>query len=1012
MTSRNTRVLPTATLVACITSVLAQSLPYNPTYLIQGHDSKVYQFLPDASPQFAVYDVADKLSSDDEPVSLTTQLPFLSDTSNSFIPVATKNGITVFSGECSEGEQELDLWTYGLGTDNRTWTQMHATSQDPDLTANFLAAGFAFPGALAQDVDDLYVFGGMCPTGTTNSTAWTTDAAYSNTLLAISPEGGADYEVSLTGTRSPPIAEAGLTITPLLPTSFRSNNTAAQQNFVLLGGHTQNAFINMSQVAMFSMPEQAWAFIGIQQPTDAPVEPRSGHTAVISEDGTKIVVCGGWVGDITNPATPQLAVLEVGQGYGGNGSWTWTVPDVEEQYPDSAHGVYGHGAVMLPGDIMMVTGGYPITGGSGGQRKRETINTMFYDTKSSSWSTHYVNPKTNTATKGAKSGLSSHEKTGLGAGLGVGITALLVLAAVFFFYARRKRNERRLREQRLREMALGTNDALSTTEVSRFGSHGACDGYRTASWGARQEEIIEGDGGYYNTVHYEDDAPNGNGTPPSQRGMLNVPGPNSNLRNSLRTRGPPGIGSHAYNGLAALPGVCTIEEVEERSERGSLKRRKSAEPRPLSDPFKDPPALPADPAADKRKQEVQTWVDGWQEAAESMSVSRSASKANSRTYSNLSAYHSSSSGEKSSDRTNSDLSERSNVSNLSFQRSGTIISRAPSQRTAGYNLFTNAASAMSRLAGRSESSALERSASKRSVSHGDLAQMGARKRSNSNSIEQSNQPRHNLPTPRSREELNAAVEYFTPPESPIKDYKNHSRRRSNSLTSHSNSLTSQSKKALGALGQGAKRILTGTNTVNVVARVDSIEQRDRSPTKDSEMPEMAEVMPRSVSGSNTAFWKHKQGAKDWEEPGTERSGTVRRRSGRPHAESDGDDPPRNEDDWDVEAAVNQRVVQVMFTVPKERLRVVNADNLSMISRTDTNASRDSNRSARSDEGKNDAKRMSKVVEDGEDESTLVALSQPATTSLHPSSAETSKGIERVTDRVNSGASGGTIGKAL
>jgi hypothetical protein len=35
--------------------------------------------------------------------------------------------------------------------------------------------------------------------------------------------------------------------------------------------------------------------------------------------------------------------------------------------------------------------------------------------------------------------------------------------------------------------------------------------------------------------------------------------------------------------------------------------------------------------------------------------------------------------------------------------------------------------------------------------------------------------------------------------------------------------------------------------------------------------------------------------------------------------------PAGEDDWDVEAAVERRVVQVMFTVPRSKLRVVNAD---------------------------------------------------------------------------------------
>jgi hypothetical protein len=104
-----------------------------------------------------------------------------------------------------------------------------------------------------------------------------------------------------------------------------TGNISVQQNFVLLGGHTQQAFINMSQVALFSLPEQSWAFLAIDQPgsdvttelavrTGQTVEPRSGHTAVMTEDGTKIIVFGGWVGDISTPATPQLAVLEVGQG--------------------------------------------------------------------------------------------------------------------------------------------------------------------------------------------------------------------------------------------------------------------------------------------------------------------------------------------------------------------------------------------------------------------------------------------------------------------------------------------------------------------------------------------------------------------------------------------------------------------------------------------------------------------------------------------------------------------------
>jgi len=61
------------------------------------------------------------------------------------------------------------------------------------------------------------------------------------------------------------------------------------------------------------------------------------------------------------------------------------------------------------------------------------------------------------------------------------------------------------------------------------------------------------------------------------------------------------------------------------------------------------------------------------------------------------------------------------------------------------------------------------------------------------------------------------------------------------------------------------------------------------------------VIPRRAA-SDAAFWKSKRGAKDW-----------------------GDEQTGEEDEWDVEGAAENRVVQLMFTVPRERLRVVNAD---------------------------------------------------------------------------------------
>ena len=1021
----------TATLVVCITPVLAQSLPYNPTYLVQGQDSKVYQFSPSTTPQFAVYDVTNGLKNTDAPEPITSQLPFLSDASNSFVPLATREGLSVFSGECSDGEQELDLWSYGFGANNRTWTQVKTTSSDAGLSANFLAAGFAFPSTTTASTDSLYVFGGMCASSTSNSSTWTTDATYSNTMLTISPEQGADFEVSLTGTRSPPIAEAGLSITPLIPASVGADNTTQQQNFVLIGGHTQNAFINMSQLAMFSMPEQAWAFIGINQPASTVVEPRSGHSAVITADGSKIIVFGGWVGDITNPATPSLAILEVGAGYGGNDSWAWTVPDVKQPYTGGGAGLYGHAAIMLPGDVMMVTGGYSITSAARRKTRRDTPGTMFFNISASSWTSTYTNLVTHARTQPSHSSMSSTSKTGLGLGLGLGIAILALIVVVWLLWSRRKREQRRLREKELREMALGTNDGRSTVEISRVGSPaGVFPSYRSASWAARQEQQIEGFGHATDSIRSVDEKDDINSRFESTRNeIFDVSGPHPRISNRLLSRGPPGI-ANRYIPPPQPQGVFTIEEVEERSERGSFQKPPSTISRPQSDPFKDPPQeeLPqsqVDEAAEKRKKEVETWVDDWQTAAESMSMSRSPSKAtiHARTYSNLSILQSSSSS--SGDRTRSDLSDKSNISDLSRHQPGSgTVSRQMSQKSgsAGYALFAGAAAAMGRLAGRQDhaGNGIERSASKRAVSTGDLNQMGARKRSGS--VEQSNQP---LVSPRSREELNVAGTYFTPPESPIKDYKNHVRKRSSSFGSHShsNSLTSQSRRALGALSIGAKRILTGTGTVSVLDKVSTIEtqSRESSPTKGSPTRpglEVTEASPRQVS-SGTEFWKHKRGAKDWDDNTQlgESSGTVRRRSGRPIRFEDDEREADNkqDEDWDPEAAINQRVVQVMFTVPKERLRVVNADNLSLLSRSDTHASRDSNRSEDVKEKEKELNRMSRVTErDGETEDTEDGSTTLMGSGLDPESAFPDlKGKEKILlAGLRPKNSGETIGKAI
>jgi hypothetical protein len=88
------------------------------------------------------------------------------------------------------------------------------------------------------------------------------------------------------------------------------------------------------------------------------------------------------------------------------------------------------------------------------------------------------------------------------------------------------------------------------------------------------------------------------------------------------------------------------------------------------------------------------------------------------------------------------------------------------------------------------------------------------------------------------------------------------------------------------------------------------------------------------------MWRRKQGKDDWQdsaEPTEDRrantltldgSGLWRSRLGDHREGQDGGvdvDNGGEEEEWDIERAVERRVVQVMFTVPKEKLRVVNQD---------------------------------------------------------------------------------------
>jgi hypothetical protein len=157
---------------------------------------------------------------------------------------------------------------------------------------------------------------------------------------------------------------------------------------------------------------------------------------------------------------------------------------------------------------------------------------------------------------------------------------------------------------------------------------------------------------------------------------------------------------------------------------------------------------------------------------------------------------------------------------------------------------------------------------------------------------------------------------------------------------------SKSKPSSSSLGKGhtqgwlgsLRRVFVGGNT-SPESPTYSGGSRDNSPSRpfDYNAMSMASVgaEPRRTVSAGATLWRRKQGKGDWEDSAstqTGRSNTFTGSSSLPRGvvgagvgDRGGEAGAESDDEWDIERAVENRVVQVMFTVPKEKLRVVNHD---------------------------------------------------------------------------------------
>ena len=116
-------------------------------------------------------------------------------------------------------------------------------------------------------------------------------------------------------------------------------------------------------------------------------------------------------------------------------------------------------------------------------------------------------------------------------------------------------------------------------------------------------------------------------------------------------------------------------------------------------------------------------------------------------------------------------------------------------------------------------------------------------------------------------------------------------------------------RARGWMGS-VRRAFTGVDRNTPVSPSHGEFSTSSSPTKRHHSEDVA---PRRAASTGAMLWKKKQGARDWDVEGA--TGGEQRSDAVAHEADD--------EEWDIESAVERRVVQVMFTVPKEKLRVVN-----------------------------------------------------------------------------------------
>ncbi|KAI0888904.1 uncharacterized protein GGS22DRAFT_152665 [Annulohypoxylon maeteangense] len=914
----------------------AQTLPYFPTSIF------IPQSKPEPAQENATADIAYIFSPQDDWVdllalnfsnslqasslsfqTLSSNVPFLDTNKTAFTPSLADNGsLIVYAGDCS-APAGSEIWTFYLSSVDgaSSWSRANTTlatdANSIQAGPSFLGGGFSFSNILEPQLSPAvtYVYGGMCPgTAASNASLAQSNATYSNQMIKIAPLGinTGEFTVSPVSSKGPPVAEAGFSFTSLSPSISNHSGTVTQQvNYVLLGGHTKTAFINMSTVAIWSLPEESWSFISnidivgssstntelAIKSTLTSIDSRSGHTAVLSEDGTSLIILGGWVGDLTQTASPQLAILNIGASYGGKGDWEWVVPDTQPSGP----GIYGHGAALLPGNVMMVYGGYTISPAETKVRRQASSSNdvpMFLNLTSMSWSNDYTNPTYNAVDQGNNSSSTANGdlglRLGLGLGLGLGIAAIIIAIVIYLLYRRRLRHRRTIRNSAIRALAQDTSRFLphddEMTEHDQAWYTGGGDPYMRGSRSLGYQSLQANRGSLD-----QGQGPHSwfGGAPTQGQGVLRKPLPRRN------TYDP-----HS----AVIHPIAEADEDDGGILGGPISPLRN-EGRKDSDPFltptqtqennekydtpialQQPARVSLTPSPERATDpEVQDWMSDVEAVDALLSGRRSAQQSPTRWALDRLT------GE--DERTESNVSE-SNRSNLNLNTNiNTAVSRSDSIRShlrAGFGVAAAAlAAAVDEGRGGSSSSSTPSYNTARSSfpalqAEGPGLLMGGRMRGGDKEREEEpGSPSKRKPRRSFFGSLRRVFSGATPDASPIERYGKETR---DDTEGEASDYDARLGGLSGIAAGGVLRRKSGRGAWEALEQ--SQPGRDRN-------------LGQGLGQRGIGNGKGKG---------------VANEEYLPRIGNDDDD-----DEWDIEKAVERRLVQVMFTVPKEPLRVVNAE---------------------------------------------------------------------------------------